>query len=700
MIELRREMDKNKNSIASALKLQQKQTKSVADEIRNRERVTKLVQRQVKLQKEMQGMKQAESSIRLPGMGGKGKGILGKLGGLSRFAGPTGLLAGGAMFAGSRAMKAGRHFEGGIEDRLALRGRGVGDLDIQDKGSAQAAGLNSQSMRRARLQSMDIFGKQGSTQQAVTQRASVERNFGLQQGTMAGLGGQMRGNLGGEGAQKAMMTIQAGLISSGITDEIGPYLETAAGMLTSLNENGFTFNDSAMAILNNLTASGLSAERGGKMITGVDKAIKGSSGEANALFQQIFSRAGVGGKSIGGLQAGIRMGGLTGGGLGPEGSMSEVDRRTFKGIGLGDPSHSQKIAKAFVGQMDDLFGDDASVTKLLNDPNTKQKGESQRLHRNKFIMKSLNLSNEGEAARVNKMLTDIADPKTNEKQRKELEGKIKSLSEGNSELGNLKTINTSTAGVWDVLKNQHSTIKDELGGKVAPAIMSIDRTMMKLDLALSALLGFFGIETPGEKVAEAMSGERALDQKTFDQATMGDPKKEREFSKNLANEFTKNQERMNELKDKGANKEWEVVNGQLTGTKEAREFADLERKNKKISDTFRKIEGADPTGFMKNDKVRKQFNAQTEKRSRAEQGESGSIRGILSKFISGDDYKSTIKRKGEGGNEDTREALRSIDLAPLLKELITVNRGTKSSTERIERKPLMSLPPKKEVTGK
>lgn len=711
MQDLRKEMEKNKKEIAGALKLQQKQAKSVEDEVRNRERVTKLIQRQVKLQKDMQSMQTASSSVGASGRGGRG--IMGKLGGargmgmlggLARFAGPVGMAGAALGFGASRVAKAGQVFQGGIDDRIALRGRGVGDMGLQEnlKGRAHGAGLDAQSMRRGRLGAMDVFGKAGATQSAVLQRTEVERNFGVEQGTMTGIGGQLRGQMGGEGANKAVMTIQASLIASGITDEIGPYLETAAQMLTTLNENGFTFNDSAMAVLNNLANSGVASERAGKMVGGVDKAIRGSSGEANAFLQNVFKGAGVGGGTVGGIQASMRSGGLFGADLGKS-NLSKTDEMAFKGLGMGGKSGAgtgQQVAKSFTKKMDEMFGTEKSAMAMMksDDPALKQQGQSNRLQKNNFIMNAFGLENEVQAGEVSKMLTELGSG-TTEKRKTQIQKRMKELEGGNSELGNLKLIQASTDGTWDAIKKMHTTVQDELGSKAAPALMSIDKTMIKIDQSISALLDFLGIETAGEKANKTLSGDSVLDQKTFDQATMGDPKKEKEFSKNLANEFSKNQKRIDELKAKGADTDFKRTGRGVSTGSDYNEWFDLTKKNKNISDSFRKVEGADASGMIGDDTIRGKFSSTTAKQVKEETAYNESFSGKKDKFWKNlfgggdDEYKSTVKR-GKEGILDTDKA--SNDLPKLLKAILEVNKANVSTNRSIERKQgLMSAVPAK-----
>lgn len=690
--DLKKKMETNTKEIKNALKIQNRQHKSVEDEVRARERVTKLIQRQVKLQKEMNNIQTSASDIggrgglmgRLGGIFGRGGGMkgMGMLGGLARFAGPLGLLAGTAGFAGSRMAGAAGVFQEGIQDRIALRGRGVGDMDLRDPERAARAGMNAQSVRRARLQAMDVFGERGATQEAVLQRAEVERNFGIEKGTLTQLGGQLRGQFGGEQASKQVMTIQASLIASGITDEIGPYLETAANMLTALNENGFTFTDSAMAVLNNLATQGVGAERAGRIVTGVDQAIRGSQGEANAFFQQVFKGAGIGGETVGGLQAAIRSGGLFGANIADNTLVGATDRKAFEELGIGGRT-GQRVAQSTMGILDTMFGSDQQINDLMKgDKQQKQAGATRRLQRMNFIMNTFGLENEVQASEVNTMLRQMADPKTSVKKRQEIEKQIKDMQAGNTELGNLKLITKSTEGTWDAIKNQHQTIKDVLGGQVAPAMMSIDKTMMKLDAMLSAMLDFFGIETEGQKMEEAASGKDVLDQTTFDQLTMNDPKKQEELSKKMAGEFSKKQERLKELKAEGADKDFRIGrHGERIPGEKMREMMNLKSEigNMETSDT--NIRGLQ-MGKSLSKEDRMALNQETVDRFKEEQkfnqSVPGQIVGTIKEMFSGL-FDSDEKKPAKKGADPVVEQTKA------LQELVTETKDGNQTRRRIER---------------
>lgn len=614
---IRKQMQINKKELEAALKVQAKTNKSVYEEYNNRKKIHDILKKQVDLQKELGKAQDIAESAKGPATGirgflGRSKGRIGQaasalgLGGAMRFLGPAGMAMAAGGFLYSRGRNAYNTFSGGINDRIGLRGRQVGDMELSDPNRATNAGLNAQSMRRARLASMDVFGRAGSTQKAVMQRAEFERNFGIEQGTMTGIGAQMRGTLGGRGADKATMTIQAGLIASGITDEIGPFLETAANMLTEINERGISFSDSAMALLSTVAGSGeIAPERAGRMIANIDEAIRGSSGEANAFFQQIFKGAGVGGQSIGGIQAGIRTGGLFGANLNDM-YLSDTDKKAFETLGIGGRNMGN-IARSTMKNLDTLFGSDQDIDKMLSNPETSNAGAQRRMQRNNFIMQTFGLRSEGQAAEVNKLLSEAANPETSAKKQADIQKKIKNMQAGNTELGNLQKINESTAAMVDILQNKKINVQDEMGAKLAPLFTSLDSVMMKIDASLVAILDFFGIQTASEKIQGSLSGQDLMNANDFEAATMGNKQKAEEFSKIMAEEFTKKQKRLDELNAKDT----------LTGA-ENFEKGRLSRelRNMEMSDTA--IPGLNMGQFMSKDENLK-LNQQTINRLKQEQ---------------------------------------------------------------------------------
>jgi len=540
--DLKQKLSANKSELIKYVNEQKNAKNSVETEVASRKKIISLTKEQLRIQKQISDVKTASSDLTStgmqPGTPKRPSLISGRLG---KLASPMGLAGAAAMFAVGRGISAHNKYSEGIPDRLKLMGRGAMDTDLKDPKRAAEAGMDAQDVRRGRLASMDTFGRQGATQEAVIQRAEVERNFGLEQGTFQQAGSQLRGQFGGEGAAREVTAMQASLIASGITDEIGPYLETSAEMLKNLNENGFTFTDSALAALNTLTKDPrLSAERAGKMLGGIDSTIRGASGESSAFFQNVFNQAGIGGGSVGGIQAAMRSGGLFGADL-SKAAISDTDRRTFEQAGIGGRT-GQKVASSTVKVLDEMFGNDEEINKLLksSDKDKKQAGSSRRMQRLNFIMNTFGLESEQQGAEVNALLGKLADPKTSKKERGDIQKQIEKIQSGSTELGNLKTLNSTNEGILDATKNVSETLKDQLGGQLTPIFTAMSKSMANVDGGLSALLNTLGIQTPEEKMKEdilkqgGMGGKLSEDQLKYIQAN---PElKEELYTKSIAKE--------------------------------------------------------------------------------------------------------------------------------------------------------------------
>jgi hypothetical protein len=76
------------------------------------------------------------------------------------------------------------------------------------------------------------------------------------------------------------------LIASGIKDAIGPYLETAASMLTELNDKGFTNDESVLSLFNSMAKTGMGEGRIHQLAMGADNGIRG----ANRRIKRIFPK--------------------------------------------------------------------------------------------------------------------------------------------------------------------------------------------------------------------------------------------------------------------------------------------------------------------------------------------------------------------------------------------------------------------------
>lgn len=507
----------------------------------------------------MRGLK--KSLAKIPGLS-----KLGGLAGMGAMGGAGMLLGGGALAAGaygvSRVMAGRNTFTEGVDTRLKLRGRGINEMGIKDMAGANAAGLNSLSLRQAQLRDMDVFGKEGSTQKSIIDRAKFERNFGIDEGTMSGIGGQLRGNLGGKGANQTVMKLQAALIASGITDAIGPYLETAANMLTELNERGFTMDDSVLALFNAMSKTGMGEGRISKLALGADAGIRGATGESNALMQTVFNKAGIGGGTIGGAQAGMRMGGLFGTDLEKFKAMSPQDKKMFQMLGIGGSSHMKNVAGATLGTLDSMFGSEKDIGKQLGsrDKRTREGGALKRLSRLRYVMSTFGLQDEGQAAEVEGLLGKAKTAGPIEQKR--IRDRIKEIQESTPELENLKKINQSNEGILDILKHEKTTLEDLLGEATAAPFNSMNSFLNSIDSAILAIAKFLtGYQTADERAAEVKAeqdAERASGQRNAKNildmggAMPGQLKQVQNLSFEEGVEFTKEvKRRADEEKSKG-----------------------------------------------------------------------------------------------------------------------------------------------------
>jgi hypothetical protein len=663
--DIRQEMEKNNKKMLLATKLLNKEGRSLKEQMQTRKKMTAIIKEQVKLQKDAAKLQDVSSSMAAkPGSGGIMSRIRGMMpGGM----GMGSLLKGGALglalgvggFAVGRARAANNTFNTGINDRLALRGRGVGDMTLNDREGAAAVGLNSQSMRRSRLASMDIFGEAGSTQQAVMQRAAFERNFGLQQGTSRNIGSQLRGTLGGSGAQEATMQIQASLIASGITDEIGPYLETAANMLSEINEKGITFSGAAMGLLAQLASQdGVSAERAGRLATGIDSAIRGSSGESNAFFQQVFSRAGIGGGTLGGIQAAIRSGGFFGANTNADALISGSDKAMFQRTGIGG-NNMQSIAQNTLGQLDQLFAPGE------NDNQTQK--DNKRLQRLDFVRRTFGLSSEVEAANVEQLLQQAA---SGQKSEDEVRKEFTKIQSGNSELGNLQAINKSTEASVQILKDIRSSVLDETGEQLAPLFRTIDKTMMKLDATLSAMMSFFGIDAPDAAAKEGLTGSSSMTADELEQYTAGDSTSQKNFKEELKANYNANEKMIEDLKKNATS------DGRLLGD-DHRKYQEAMAKRKNFNSTASNLGMSfEENGFL------------------FPQGSSGGMRGNMNIASDNgmqqllDGLTAVIKPK------DKEKSKENNDQLLILKDVADNIKKGNATRERMSRKPAAALPNK------
>ena len=292
------------------------------------------------------------------GGGRGGGGLLGRFGGIGGIAKGAAGLAGGALVAGGgaalaygagRVLAGHQKYQAGIGQRIQLRGLGQNPA-IQDSQRAAAAGLDQGELRGRRIQDIRALGSAAGGESGTLKRAEYERSFGLEGGTLSGLAGQTKGAIGGKAAAADIQKTLESAVSAGLQDaDIGSYLETAVGLLQNIDSSGIKDRSAMLQALSDVTrATKDSPEQIARGLGNIDSAISGSSGEANAFFQQAF--AGQGGGTIGGAQFATE-GGLAGLDLSRVAGLSEAQRGQLGGIaGGGSQKRAGSILKQFKAQ--------------------------------------------------------------------------------------------------------------------------------------------------------------------------------------------------------------------------------------------------------------------------------------------------------------------------------------------------------------
>lgn len=226
-----------------------------------------------------------------------------------------GLAAGGLLAAGafgiSRAYQGYNTFNQNADSRIALMGRGFSSADVnRTSRMANKYGASAEDIRQIQLQSTDAFGKSRSSFDSAIGTQAISRSMGISAGQLLGVGGSIRGQVGSANAASTQSKVEARLIATELDGVVGPWLETMTNILSDINENGIGLDDAAIAVLGTFanSKSGMSPETVAKMFGGIDKSIKGATGERAAFFMSAFAGKGMGGGSLGGAQLAMQQG--------------------------------------------------------------------------------------------------------------------------------------------------------------------------------------------------------------------------------------------------------------------------------------------------------------------------------------------------------------------------------------------------------
>lgn len=452
-------LKENREEIKKMVEEQKKLTQGTREEMELRKKIIDSYRIQNRLSKEMGDLKKIDKAGF--GGGGEGSGVVDKLIGNIGSVVSMGakLLGGAALGAGAWAIVKGvqstNQYVAGTPGRNRLKGLGVNDENFGGAEQLARAGLSEQDLIKRRIDATSTLGREGTSNDTEIQKASFERAYGLQGGTMTGVASSLRGTMGGAGANDAQIKLQSTIMASGIEDALGPYLDTMTNLLTSINENGTTSTSDIMGLMARLTKDGSrTPEQMGKTFAGVNSAMQNSSGEANAFLQTAFARAGIGGGSIGGTKFALSSGGLFGmnqGELAKRGYNPEL-LKNMGGAGMFSGIGQRTDA------MMDLFKQSGGL------------GKNDKISGIKDVNKMVGMGNMANSVFGTKgnqgfdALMLLEKVQNKQMSSKEFDEQVKKMTEGKDpQVERLDKINASLSGQTEVLTNIDNNLSEALG---------------------------------------------------------------------------------------------------------------------------------------------------------------------------------------------------------------------------------------------
>lgn len=312
---MKAKLSENRAEISKLVQEQDKLERGTKEELAQRKKILAAYQTQSKLAQQMDKVqKQRKDMGGFGGFGGSqggSGGMMGMIGKLAGLAGGAALGIGGLALI--RGYQANNQYQQGIGNRVKLRGlTGQGSSNMDPEELAKA-GMTEQDFIGRKIAATSKLGRAGGSDESIMQQAKFERAYGLDEGSMTNISTSLRGQMGGKGADTTQAKLQASILASGIEDAIGPYLDSVTSLLEDINKNGITNTDEMIRTFAEIAKDGKrTPEQIAEAFGGIDKAVKGASGEANAFLQTAFARQGIGGGTIGATRLAMSSGGIFG----------------------------------------------------------------------------------------------------------------------------------------------------------------------------------------------------------------------------------------------------------------------------------------------------------------------------------------------------------------------------------------------------
>lgn len=450
---MKSKLQENRSEIKKMVEAQKELISGSKEELEHRKKILEAYKTQAKLSKQLG---QAQSAVKTGGGVDQAGG--GLLGGLTRFAKMIPGLAAAATigYAITKGMAANAQYVGGARNRNKLKGLGVSEDSFGSANDLARVGLSEQDMIQRRIDATSVLGRDGTSNESEMRKAGFERAFGLEGGTMTGIAGQLRGQMGGAGANEAQLKLQASVFASGIEDAIGPYLESATQLLSAINENGATNTAEMTALFAQLTKDGTrTPEMMGKAFGGINDAVKGASGEQSAFLQAAFARSGIGGGTIGGTKFSMASGGIMGldqGALSKRGYNPELlknmgDQGMFSGVGKRTGAILDMI-KTQGG-----LGAGQSISGITN--------PDQMVGMGNLASKTLGIKDPSQAFDALMMMERVQNKQMD---RKTFDAKMKEMQEGSDPaVARLDRINNTLSGQTEILRTIENSLLESMG---------------------------------------------------------------------------------------------------------------------------------------------------------------------------------------------------------------------------------------------
>lgn len=482
---MKQKLKENASEIKKMVDTQKTMVQGTKEELELRKKILDAYKTQTNLGKQLGQTQSAAKSGGDVDKGG-GEGMLSKIGsGLLSFARMIPGIAAVATvgYALKKGYEANAQYVAGAPNRNRLKGLGVQEENFGSSKELARVGLTEQEMIQRRIEATSRLGREGTSNETEMRKAGFERAFGLQGGTMTNVATQLRGEMGGKGANEAQLKMQAAVFSSGIEDALAPYLESMTSLLSQINESGTTNTDEITNLLAQLTKSGeRTPELLNKAFGGIDSAMKGATGEQSAFLQTAFARAGIGGGTIGGTKFALSSGGLFGmnkeellkRGYNKELVSNMENQGMFKGVG--------ERTEAITGMMNQVGG-------LKPGESVKDITDTDRQIGLSNVANSIfgTKGNQGFDALM--MLEDVKNKKMTQQQ---FESKLKDLKEGKDpSVERLDKINDTLSGQTVYLRNISDYASEQLGKEAVVA----SNALVKADIE-----GIKGIKNVGQAI--------------------------------------------------------------------------------------------------------------------------------------------------------------------------------------------------------